>query len=161
MNFRSKEDMLFAGAAVLRWLPDLLLRAEAGVEELGLEIVKKVIENYPDGTVEPVLVLRPGRKRGPWSFELRLRNALEEFLTVDRDEDPVRVDPRLLDETFAEEKLASIIEGRLAMVRALSESRDPAEFKRKMEKLAPRFEHIRLWHYDDEKKEGDEPCGGS
>jgi len=156
VNFRSKEDMLFAGAAVLRWLPDLLLRAEAGVKELGLEIVRKVMENYPDGTVEPVLVLKPGRKKGPWSFELRLRNALEEFLTVDRDEDPVRVDPRLLDESFAEEKLAGIVEGRLAMVRALSESRDPAEFKLKMEQLASRFEHVRLWEYEDGKKEGDD-----
>ncbi len=156
MNFRSKEDMLFAGAVVLRWLPELLIRAETGVKGLGLRIVKKVIENYPDGTVEPVLVLKPGRKKGPWSFELRLRNALEEFLTVDRDEDPVRVDPRLLDESFAEEKLASIIEGRLAMVRALSESRDPAEFKRKMEQLASRFEHVRLWEYEDKQKEGDD-----
>ncbi len=148
--------MLFAGVIVVRWLPELLLRAEAGVKKLGLKIVRKVMENYPDGTVEPVLVLRPGRKRGPWSFELRLRNALEEFLTVDRDEDPVRVDPRLLDESFAEEKLASIIEGRLAMVRALSESRDPAEFKRKMEQLASRFEHVRLWEYEGGKKEGDD-----
>ena len=153
MNFRSKEDMLFAGAVVLRWLPELLTRAETGVKELGLRIVRKVIEDYPDGTVEPVLILRPGRKRGPWSFELRLRNALEEFLTVDRDDDPVRADPRLLDESYAEEKLASIIEGRLAIVRALTESRDPAEFKRKMEDLAGRFEHVRLWQYDARAKE--------
>ncbi len=161
MRFRSNADELFAAAAAVRWLPELLTRVEAGVRKLGLVIAKKSINNYPDGAVEPVLLLRPRCKRGPWTFELRLRNALEEFLTVDRDEEPVRVDPRLLDETFAEKKLASIIGGRLAMVRALSESRDPAEFKRKMEELAPRFEHVRLWEYEGGKKQGDKPCDGS
>ena len=116
------------------------------------------MENYPDSTVDPVLHLR---SRGEWTLQLRLGNSLEEFLTIDRDEKPVRLDVRLFDDAHAERKLASIVEGRLALVRALVESRSPAEFKRKMEELAPGFEHVRLWTYDDGKKEGDEPCDGS
>ena len=159
MKFASEKEMLFAAATVVRWLPEFMRRAENGVRELGLTIVERFMRNYADGAVEPVMRLRRQRDlEADWTFEFGLRNALEEFLTLDREEDPVRVDPRLLDETFAERKLASIIEGRLAILRAFSESRDPAEFKLKMEQLAGRFEHVRLWEYEGG---GDTPCDGS
>ena len=150
MKFASDQELLLALTVTSRWLTEFIRRVETGVRELGLTVVEKSIRNYPDGAVEPVLRLKPRRGvKSDWTFELGLRNALEEFLTIDREEDPVRVDARLLDEAFAESKLASIVEGRLALVRALTESRSPAEFRRKMEELASDFEHIRIWEYED------------
>ena len=84
--------------------------------------------------------------RNDWTIQLGLRNALEEFLAVDREENPPRFDMRLLDEKRAEAKLAEIVDGRLAIVRAMPTSRTPKEFRRKVEKIAPAFEYVRIWH---------------
>jgi len=149
MEFKTKDEMAGAMFIVMEWLPELVTRVEAGVERIGLIIKERRAEMAPGGKASPVLLLRPGRRsRGGWTIELGLRNALEEFLTIDRDEVPPRLDLQLFDKAHAERKLAGIVEGRLALVRAMSESRDPEEFQRKLEKLAPRFEHIRMWWYE-------------
>ena len=91
MKFASDEETTAAMLITARWLPVLVRRMEAGVLAIGIRIEKKAICRHADGTVDPVLLLR-GR-RG-WRLELHLRNALEDFLLLDRDENPVRLDPR-------------------------------------------------------------------
>jgi hypothetical protein len=122
-------------------------RIESGVRALGIVIVKKVMVNQPDGTVDPVLLLR-GR-RG-WQLELHLRNALDDFLTLDRDEKPVRLDPRLFDKEFAETKVGEVVASRLAMVRAINESRRAGEVAKKIEKLGGKHGSFRIWEYEDD-----------
>jgi len=146
VKFSSDAETLAAMVVTTRWLPVLVRRVEAGVKGLGAKIKKKTMLRFEDGTVCPVLFLRG--KRG-WQLELRLRNAMEDFLLLDRDEKPVRLDPRLFDEAFAEKKLGEIVESRLAMVRALNESRKAGEVAGKIQKLGGRHGTYRVWEFGD------------
>ena len=145
MNFSSDAETLAAMVVTVRWLPELVRRVEKGVKALGAKVKKKAMVNYPDGKTDPVLFVR-GR-RG-WRLELRLRNAMEDFLLLDRDEKPVRLDPRLFDEAFAEKKLGEVVESRLAMVRALNETRKVGEVAGKIQKLGGKYGTYRIWEYE-------------
>ena len=146
MRFSSEAETMAAMVVTRRWLPVLVRRVEAGVMALGAKIKKKAMLALEDGTVCPVLFLRG--KRG-WQLELRLRNAMEDFLLLDRDEKPVRLDPRLLDEEFAEKKLGEVVESRLAMVRALNESRKVGDVAGKIQKLGGKHGTYRVWEFED------------
>ncbi len=142
--------MLAAMVVTTRWLPVLVRRVERGVKALGVKIKKKAMLRFEDGTVCPVLFLRG--KRG-WQLELRLRNAMEDFLLLDRDEKPVRLDPRLFDEAFAEKRLGEVVEGRLAMVHALNESRKVGDVAGKIQKLGGKHGAFRIWEFGDGSRE--------
>lgn len=145
MEFSSKAETLAAMVVTIRWLPELVGRVEEGVKALGAKIEKRTMVNYPDGKTDPVLFVR-GR-RG-WHLELHLRNAMEDFLLLDRDEKPVRLDPRLLEPEFAEKKLGEVVEGRLAMVRALNETRKVGEVAGKIQKLGGKYGTYRIWEFE-------------
>ena len=157
MEFASKEETFLAMVVVTRWLPELVGRVEKGVRGMGVVIEKKATVNYPDGKVDPVLVLQ-GR-RG-WHLELHLRNAMEDFLTLDRDGTPVRLDPRLFDKEFAEKKLGEVVESRLAMVRAINETRGVGEVARKIQKLGGKYGAYRIWEYNVCDLAGEDGAGG-
>jgi hypothetical protein len=118
---------------------------EAGVLAIGVSIEKKTIGRHADGTVDPVLLLR-GR-RG-WRLELHLRNALEDFLLQDRDENPVRLDPRLFDNEFAEKKLGDVVEARVAMVRTVNESRRAGDVAKKIKRDGWKHGQVRIVEYE-------------
>ncbi len=147
MRFASDQETLAAMLVTTRWLPELVRRVESGVKAMGVVIEKKGIARHADGAVDPVLFLRG---RHGWELELRLRNALEDFLTVDRDEKPARFDPRLLDPEYAETKLGEVVESRLVMVRAINESRQAGEVGKRIKKLAPGHGTFRVWEYEDD-----------
>ena len=142
MNFTNDDETLAAMVVTARWLPELVLRVEAGVEAMGLTIEKRLSARHEDGTVEPVLVLKG---RHAWQLELHLRNALDDFLLADREVKPPRLDPRLLDESFAERKLADVVAGRLAIVKTIAQSRTARDARRNIEKTARHFEWLRIW----------------
>lgn len=149
MRFRTKDETAGAMFIVMEWLPELVRRMEAGVERMGLVIEERRAEMAPGGKASPVLLLRAGgRGRGGWTIELGLRNALEEFLSVDRDETPPRLDLQLFDKAHAERKLSGIVEGRLAILQALAGSSDPADARRRIEELGPHFERLRIWEVE-------------
>lgn len=131
---------------VAKWLPRLVRRFESGVRAMGLEITERVMEHHTDGSVVPVLRLRSARDG--WTLALKLRNALDEFLSVDRDEKPMRLDARLFEKNFAERKLAEVVDGRLAIARAIVEARTPEAFRAKVRELAKRFDLFRMWEFD-------------
>jgi hypothetical protein len=145
VKFASDAETLAAMIVTTRWLPVLVRRVEEGVKALGAEIRKKAMLRFEDGTVCPVLLLHG--KRG-WRLELRLRNTMEDFLLLDRDEKPIRLDPRLFDEAFAEEKLGKVIEGRLAMVRVLNDSRGTGEVAGNIQKLGGKHGVFRVWEFE-------------
>jgi len=131
---------------LVRWLPRLVRRFEAGVQEMGLKITERVMEHHTDGAVVPVLRLRS--PRDGWTLALKLRNALDDFLSVDRDEKPMRLDARLFEKDFAEQKLAEVVDGRLAIARAIVEARTPEAFRAKVRELAQRFDLFRMWEFE-------------
>ena len=145
MKFSSDAETLAAMVVTVRWLPELVRRVEKGVKALGAKVKKKAMVNYPDGKTDPVLFVR-GR-RG-WRIELHLRNAMEDFLLLDRDEKPIRLDPRLLDPKFAEKKLGEVVESRLAMIRALNETSKVGEVAGKIQKLGGKYGTYRIWEYE-------------
>lgn len=145
MEFASPDENLAAMLVTARWLPELVNRVEAAVQAMGLTIESRATAEHQDGTVEPVLVLRG---RHGWELELRLRNALEDFLLVDREAKPPRLDPRLLDDDYAEGKLSDTVEGRLAIVRAIAGSRTPDEVRDKIGKTSRHFEWMRIWEHE-------------
>ena len=142
MNFSSDAETVAAMVVTVRWLPELVRRVEKGVKALGAVIMKKAMLRFEDGTSCPTLFLRGS---GGWYLELRLQNAFEDFLTIDRDEKPVRLDPRLLDDAFARKKLRDVVEGRLAMVRAFNRSRRPGDVVGHIQKLGARYGRYRIW----------------
>jgi hypothetical protein len=147
----NSEEKTAATLVLIRWLPVLATRFEAGVRGMGFEVVAKTVERYEGGVVNPVLTLC--QADGDWTVKLSLRNALEEFLFRDRDEKPMRFDARLLDDAYAEKKLAGIIEGRLALAKTFTDCRSVQEVQARMENLAPRFERMRIWKFDEENNE--------
>lgn len=92
-----------------------------------------------DGKACPTLVVQSGRL----TFRLGLRNAMEDFLTVDREARPVRVDPRLADDGYARAKIADVLAGRLEVLKLLDESRNVAEAQARISELVGRFEWLR------------------
>ena len=108
MRFRTDGETGMAALMLVKWLAVLGHGIEAGVAAMGFGVEEKRIETSPDGTVNGVLRLRG---RGGWAIELGLRNPLDEFLAVDRDEAPLRFDHKLLDAAYAERKLADICRG--------------------------------------------------
>ena len=60
-----------------------------------------------------------------------------------------------LDEKQAEQKLADVVAGRLAIARAMATSRNRKEFSRKMEAIAPAFEYVRFWSIESERENRD------
>ncbi len=145
MKFASDEETAAAMVVTARWLPELVRRMETGVLAIGVSIEKKAICRHADGTVDPVLLLR-GR-RG-WQLELHLRNALEDFLTLDRDESPVRVDLRLFDREFAEKRLGEVVGARLAMVRTINESRRAGDVAKKIKRDGWKHGQVRVVEYE-------------
>jgi len=153
MEFKTKDETAGAMWIVLRHLEDLVRRIEDGVCEAGLVIEDKRIEQSDNGTACPVLRVRTRRRcSGGWVIELGLRNALDELLAVDRDEEPARLDLQLFDDAYAEEKLAGIVEGRVSLVRAISGSRDAAEARARLRKLAPKFERLSVWEREERRR---------
>ena len=142
MKFASDDETLAAMLVTAKWLPELVRQTEAGVEAMGLVIEKRLSAQHGDGTVEPVLVLK-GRRA--WKLELHLRNAFEDFLLADREAKPPRLDPRLIDDSFAEGKLADVVAGRLAIVKSIAGSRTARDARRNVEKTARHFEWLRIW----------------
>ena len=145
MKFSSGPETLAAMLVTTRWLPELVRRVEKGVKALGVKIEKRAMLKFEDGSVCPALFLRG--KRG-WHLELHLRNAMEDFLLLDRDEKPVRLDPRLLDPDFAEKKMRDIVEGRLAMVRAFNRSRRAGDVANEIQKLGVKNSRFRVWEFE-------------
>ncbi|MHC5058500.1 MAG: hypothetical protein ACYTKD_27905 [Planctomycetota bacterium] len=142
MKFTSDDETLATMLVTAKWLPELVRRTEAGVRAMGLVIEKRLSARHEDGTVEPVLVLKG---RHAWKLELHLRNAFEDFLLADREMERPRLDPRLLDDSFAEGKLADVVAGRIAIVKAIVESRSARDARRNIEKTSRRFEWLRIW----------------
>jgi hypothetical protein len=150
MEFASRDDMAYAVIFTLRYLPLLVRSFEAGLEALGLEIIERSQFVDGKGTASPVLVARSKRLR----LRLELRHAFEELLTVDREEKLPRVDRHLADEDYAREKLSEIVAGRLAVVKALAESRNAREAKERVGELGGRFAWLRAVFVEDADGEG-------
>ncbi|HOW73296.1 MAG TPA: hypothetical protein PKY77_22075 [Phycisphaerae bacterium] len=140
--FAPGKETTVAMVLLARWFPPLITRFEAGVREMGLEITRRVMERCTDGTVVPVIHVR--KKDSDDRLVLKLRNALDEFLCVDRTAKPVQVDARLTDEVYAEQKLAAVLNVRLGIVRAIVESRTPEELQGRVEALARDCDTLRM-----------------
>lgn len=122
MEFASPEETALAMVVTARWLPALVRSFEKGVGDLGLTITERSHFIDQDGKACPTLGVRGQRL----TFRLGLRNAMEDFLTVDREARPVRLDPRLVDAAYAKAKVADVVAGRLAILKVLDGSRDLA-----------------------------------
>jgi hypothetical protein len=139
MDFASQDDLVRATIAMALYFPRLLRAFEDGAEDLGLLIMKRLASMDDDGVARPVLVLR-----GRWlHFRLGLRSTMEEFLTVDRETNPIRVDARLAADAYARSKIEDIVSGRMAILKVLEESRDIREAQEKIGALGGRFEWLR------------------
>jgi len=139
MDFASPEETLRAAVLTDRWLPALVRAFEDGVTGIGLEITERSHYLDDDGRACMTLVARGKRL----TLRLGLRNALEDFLAVDREARPVQVDDRLSNDDYACGKLAEIVEGRIAIVRTLDESPDIDAARARIDELAGRFEWLR------------------
>ena len=149
LQFQTQGEQLAAMLVTTKWLPELVRRFEKGLGNLGLEIERKEIRKYEDGNVEPVYTVKTPRPG--WTIELRLGNTLAEFLTLDRDANPIRFDPRLLDDDFAGQKLDDIVKSRLDIAWALATSRSPKEVRRKVECIGKNMARLRMWEMLDDK----------
>ena len=152
IDFGSPSEAARAMLLAAKYLPALLNAFEDGVREMGLEVAQRSHYRDGSGAAVPVLVVK-GRRN---TFRLELRNALEDFLTEDREADPVRVDPRLGDEAYAQVKLAALVRDRLALVEAMEQSRDLDDAKARIEALGDRFEWLRAAFVDDDKEDSDD-----
>lgn len=152
MKFRSKEEFKEAMIALVLYLPDMIRLYEDGLRLLGARVLRKYIYRSRDGDAEPALLVQ-GAGMGE-KFEFRLGLAIEEFLSVDRDEKPLRFDENINNPQRARAKLTRIMVGRLALARAAMEAKTPEELKQRLQGLSHRFERIRLWRYDEPKEKG-------
>ena len=139
MDFASPDDMALAALLSARHLPALLRAFEDGLRGLGLKIIERSHFIDDGGRACPVLVVRGARLR----LRLELRAAFEEFLSAEGDARPLKVDRQLLLDAHARKKLAQVVSGRLAIVKALAESRSLEEAQKRVGDLGERFEWLR------------------
>ena len=140
MDFASPEDLFLAALSSVCYLPALLRAFEDGLRALGLEILERSHFLDKGGNACPVLVVRGARLR----LRLELRGAFEELLSADGDARPLKVDRQLLNDTYAREKLAQVVSGRLEIVKALEESRSLEDAQKRLMDLGERFEWLRV-----------------
>jgi len=157
MEFASQEETALAMVATARWLPVLVRSFEKGVRNLGLTITERSHFIDQDGKACPTLGVQGERL----TFRLGLRNAMEDFLTVDREARPVRVDPRLADEDYARAKIADVVAGRLEILKVLDQSRDVVEAQARISELVGRFEWLRAVFVEDPALAGRRGAGRS
>ena len=143
LSFKTKGETMAAMGLTEKWLKELMLRTEKGIEALGLVIEKKYMAKFESGDVEPAISVKS--LGGKWTVELYLGNTLAEFLTLDRSADPQQLDVRLFIDAFAERKLNDLVKSRLAIVEAMVTSRSAKDVRKKIEKIAPGYAHIRMW----------------
>ena len=143
LSFKTKGETMAALALTEKWLKELMLRTEKGIEALGLVIEKKYMAKFESGDVEPAISVKS--LGGKWTVELYLGNTLAEFLTLDRSADPQQLDVRLFIDAFAEHKLNDLVKSRLAIVEAMVTSKSAKDVRKKIEKIAPGYAHIRMW----------------
>jgi hypothetical protein len=139
MDFASPEETAHAMAVTARHLPALVRAFERGVQELVLTIVQRTVSRDADGAALPTITAK-GRHL---TYHLGLRNAIEDFLAVDREASPDHVDPRLDDDTYARTKIADIVSGRLEVLKRVEESRDLTEAQERLKELGDRFASLR------------------
>jgi hypothetical protein len=148
MKFRNKEEWQEAMIATAIYLPEMIRLYEDGLKLLGAKILKKYAYRSKDGDVDPAYLIQAQNKQ----FEFRLGNAMKEFVSVDREEKPMRFDYKINDPEQARAKLARIIGGRLEIARAMIEAKTPEELKQRLQEMSHRFERIRVWSYDELKE---------
>ena len=139
MEFASQEDAIRATLAMALHLPRLVRAFEKGVDRIGLEIIERLALLDEDGVARPILVLRGKRLH----FRLSLRNAMEEFLSIDGEATPFRVDPLLVDDAHSRAKIEDVVAGRMAILDILEESRDVQEAQARIGELVGCFEWLR------------------
>jgi len=153
MKFRSKDEWKEAMIYTAVYLPEMIRLYEDGLRLLGARVIRKYIYKSRDGEVDPAYLITGAAKQ----FEFRLGNAMKEFVSVDREEKPMRFDYKINDPEQAKAKLARIIGGRIEIARAMIEAKNPEELKQRLQGLSHRFERIRVWSYD-EPTEKDKPA---
>jgi len=144
VNFRNQEEIGEARVATLLYLPQMLKLYEETLEKLGVRIIDKFHYKTDDGFFDPGYVVESDGRR----FELRLGNAFKEFLSIDREEDPLRFDWKTNDPDHAAEKMAGILAGRVELAKAFIECKTPEEWEKRVEELGKQFQKIRFWHID-------------
>lgn len=151
MDFRSPIETSLAIAATTKWFGTLISRAEKGILDMGLIIEKKEIWKYEVGGVEPVLTIR--RPNSRFSIKLFFGNTLMEFLSLDRDDRPLRFDIRITDDVQAEKKLNDLVKSRLVIADILATSSSPEEVREKIGKVGKDFAKLRMWEMLDATKQ--------
>jgi hypothetical protein len=123
MRFRNMDEEAQALLNIAERLPILLQTAEKFVTDIGWRVAFRVMCGSP-GAPNPTFRLI---KNENIKMDFSLGNALDEFLSVDRDDRPMRLDPDLLDEEKARRKLASCLSARIEMARACYLGKTPEE----------------------------------
>ncbi len=142
MEFANDRDHRLATMAMLRYLQPLVRGFEDATTDAGFEIVARRHET--GGRIPtPVLELaRNGRR-----LELRLGNALEDFLLVDREAEPARMDARLEDDEYARWKMGEIVASRIELLE-IALLPEGADRERRLRDVAAKFEWIRMARRD-------------
>ena len=152
MNFKTQEEIGEARVATILYLPQMLKLYEQALKELGVTIVEKFHYKTDDGFFSPGYVVESGDRR----FELQLGNAFKEFLSIDREEKPLRFDWKINDPDQAADKLAGILAGRVEVARAFIECKTPEEWDKRVKELGKQFQKVRFWRIDQTQKGGGE-----
>jgi hypothetical protein len=139
--FASPDETTRAMPLTARYLPTMLKLFEIGLEATGFRIVAR--SHYVDGAGVSIPVVEAEGRRGRMCLELR--NAFDDFITIDREAEPVRLDTRLEDPDYAREKMLGIVRDRLALVVAIDHDElGDAE----LDAVARRFEWVRITRID-------------
>jgi hypothetical protein len=89
-----------------------------------------------------------GIKSGQKHVEFYLQNLLLEIATVDRDEEPLRFDERLMDFDFFLAKTSHLVQSKLNVLFHLLGEDDVDTAIENITKDAKQYERIRIWRFD-------------
>lgn len=126
MNIESDEERDCAKLFTAKHLHRMHHAFARGLEGLGLKILRwHDSADQARRSCNTYLVEECGVK-----YCVVFRGAFEEVLAVDVKADPVRIDPGLEDERYAEEKIAGIVEPLMKLLPALLETLEPEAGRR-------------------------------
>lgn len=131
LEFGDPDEQLLAARIVSRDLEAVIQIIENALDEREFTVTERCMSPPPNMVLFFKIDLGDGART-----EFYLNNAIAEWLSMDRDEEPLRLDRRCLNEDMSRSIMSGIIESRVSLFAQMKEAGgDPA-------KLASLAEHL-------------------
>ena len=135
---QSQEEIIKINQFLSAILPIIVRAVKTFLRSVGLEVEEKGCG------LDIVFSIKSGEKQA----DFLLHNLLLEIATIDRDEEPLRFDERLVDFDYFLAKTARLTQSKLNILGHFLTEENPESAIEKITKEVNHYERIRIWRLD-------------